>query len=232
MLSRQFTNFPPVHQARLTKHYKTQVGQKKNFGEKNVLGSVRLLFPCPCPCSFLYLLFLPPCSYRDQLEHYPHHRQLPELSRGDYRHHCPYYHRLNNLVSSSRISIISFCSSFTRSSRCSRTGRPTLDWPHLSRPHPPHGGSQCSGGFRGGDSVTPYFPSSSLPPPSSSSLNPRPYPYVFAPRYFITFDHLHHHHSEHFYHHHQHFYYTHNHHDHPVNITPQLGLEQRVGLEQ
>ena len=37
--SRQFTNFPPVHQARLTKHYKTQVGQEKNFGEKNVLWS-------------------------------------------------------------------------------------------------------------------------------------------------------------------------------------------------
>ena len=41
--NRQFTNSPPVHQARLTKHYKTQVGQEKFFWEKNVLCHVTLL---------------------------------------------------------------------------------------------------------------------------------------------------------------------------------------------
>ena len=35
--SRQFTNFPPVHQARLTKHYKTLVGQENFLGEKELL---------------------------------------------------------------------------------------------------------------------------------------------------------------------------------------------------
>ena len=37
--SRQFTNFPPLHQARLTKHYKTLVGQEKFLGEKELLWS-------------------------------------------------------------------------------------------------------------------------------------------------------------------------------------------------
>ena len=35
--SRQFTNFPPLHQARLTKHYKTLVGQENFLGEKELL---------------------------------------------------------------------------------------------------------------------------------------------------------------------------------------------------
>ena len=42
---RQFTNIPPVHQARLTKHNKAPVSQEKNFGEKNVLWNVH---PPPC----------------------------------------------------------------------------------------------------------------------------------------------------------------------------------------
>ena len=38
--SRQFTNFPPVHQARLTKHYKTLVSQENFFGNKDELWVV------------------------------------------------------------------------------------------------------------------------------------------------------------------------------------------------
>ena len=42
--SRQFINFPPLHQARLTKHYKTLVGQEIFFGNKDDLWcSVNIL---------------------------------------------------------------------------------------------------------------------------------------------------------------------------------------------
>ena len=67
--SRQFTNSPPVHQARLTKHYKTPVCQKKIFGEKELLWclgvgakTVETLGLGPRPWAFQ--LFLGLCCFK------------------------------------------------------------------------------------------------------------------------------------------------------------------------